>query len=1632
MSEPARISILGKESIIVSYNLLQDYIIPDLFTSLPSTTYVTISDTTISGLYTPIFQECFSNHVTSLPSSNPKPILHTLTIPPGEQSKSRSTKSHLEDQLLALGCVRDTVIIALGGGVVGDLVGFVAATYMRGVRFVQIPTTLLAMVDSSIGGKTAVDTPAGKNLVGAFWQPERIYIDLSVLDTLPDREIINGMAEAIKTAAIWDQEEFKFMEENADQFMELLNTTKPARGRFRSIESTMKRIIMASARTKAEIVSADEREGGLRNLVNFGHTIGHAMEAILTPQILHGECVAMGMVKEAELARYLGVLSPGAVARLVKCIASYGLPISLKDKLVRKRSGNKECSVNDMLDIMAVDKKNVGSTKKIVLLSAIGKTHEMKASSVANNDIRVVLSEGITVHPGVVKDKHIICKPPGSKSISNRVLLLAALGNGPCRITNLLHSDDTQVMLTAINKLGGATYTWEDDGNTLVLTGNGGALKACPEELYLGNAGTAARFLTTAVTLATPTDINHTVLTGNARMQERPQGPLVAALRSNGVEIEYLGKPGSTSLPLKIAAAGGFAGGDIELNAKVSSQFVSSILLCAPYAKKPVTLRLVGDKVISQPYIDMTITMMASFGVKVVRSTTEENVYHVPKQAYQNPASYEVESDASSATYPLAIAAISGTTCTVPNIGSASLQGDARFAIEVLRPMGCKVEQTATSTTVTGPSPGELMPLPDVDMEPMTDAFMTACVLAAVAKPDKTGATTRIRGIANQRVKECNRIQAMEDELAKFGVTCRQFDDGIEVDGRGFTLENLKTHIHCYDDHRIAMSFSVLATMTAGSVMLDERECVGKTWPGWWDQLRQLFNVKLEGSQVDTVHQQIEKSTSNNKSIFVIGMRGAGKTTRAGWCSRILDWPIIDLDTELENVVGFSIPEIIATKGWDGFRAEETNLLQKMVDERPEGHIFATGGGVVESPACRELLIKHKRDGGMVLHVMRDINVILEYLNQDKTRPAYVNDIMAVWERRKAFYTECSSHQYYFHQVESLEQDPIYWLKGFDAFASFLLHSMGRVNSLDKIRAKKSSCFVCWTLPNVQKDSSHFMENVVVGCDAIELRADLLCDSKNDAITPDALVEQIATLRVTSGLPIIFTLRTISQGGNYPDNSDESAQTLYDVALRMGCEFIDLELTSTPELKSFVLANRRQSKIIASHHDPKGTLSWSNNGAAWIPYYNRALEYGDVVKLIGTATCIADNSSLFQFVEWANQSHASTPLIALNMGSHGKLSRIMNKFMTPVANAIPPPGSKEAAPGQLSASDITRARVLLGQIEPKSFYIFGNPVAHSRSPIMHNTLFAKHSLPHVYNIMETEYVDVIKRSTTISNFGGASITIPIKIKAMDIVDEVDEHAKAIGAINTIVRVEHENGEVKLKGYNTDYLGMISSLRRAGTQQKSLMSGMSSQQSAMVIGGGGTARAAIYAMHQMKYSPIFLLGRDKEKMEALSKSFINNDTRNIDVRVLSCKEDIHALKYDDLPTVAIGTVPGDCDLDPDLKVILDLLFDGDKSATDELNGDVREKGILLEMAYKPVETPLVKLATKKGWKTIPGLEVLVGQGVCQVRFHPRLLLTSIRLIIMFFSLSCGLVLNLCTMLLKRRSWILISRLDNKWG
>ena len=991
-----KVSILGNETIHVGFDLME-HIVKTVLATEKSSTYVLITDSNIEKKgYLTQFRREFHKY---LPEGC---RVLSYVVPPGEAHKTRETKAEIEDYLLERGCTRDTVILAVGGGVIGDMIGYVAATFMRGVRVIQVPTTLLAMVDSSIGGKTAVDTPLGKNFIGAFWQPRYVFVDLNFLSTLPEREFINGIAEVIKTAAIWNEAEFSRLEANSEKFLSTIKQRdEEGDTDLTPIKDHVFKLVLESIKVKAHVVSSDEKEGGLRNLLNFGHSIGHAIEAILTPQALHGECVSVGSILEAELSRYLNILPASAVARLSKVLGNYGLPTSLTQ--LKKMTVDRRTPVDILLEKMAIDKKNDGSKKKVVLLKAIGECYESSASYVNDEDLRFVLTDQTKVYPFENKSGfEAVITPPGSKSISNRALVLAALGTGECKISNLLHSDDVEHMLNAIKCLQGAEIRWEDRGETLIIKGNGGKLVSSPTELYLGNAGTASRFLTSVATLVKATDESkYTYLTGNARMGQRPIGALVDALRSNGAEIEYLKNEGS--LPLKIANKP-LKGGVIELGATVSSQYVSSLLMAAPYAEEPVTLKLVGGKPISILYIDMTIALMKQFGIEV--KPLPNYTYEIPKGTYVSPKEFVIESDASSSTYPLAFAAMTGTTVTIPNIGSSSLQGDARFAKDILEPMGCKVIQTPTSTTVTGPAPGGLKPLASVDMEPMTDAFLTASVVAAVATDGKENKTS-IYGIANQRVKECDRISAMCTQLAKFGVRAVGGDDGIDI--YGVSIADLKTPesgIFCYDDHRVAMSFSLLAGLVSnGPVVVEERHCTAKTWPGWWDILHSSLGAKLDGFEPE------DPSVASRASIAIIGMRAAGKTTLRNWIVKATGYRSLDLDVIFEERFG-DIRDFVKAHGWDKFREEELKLFSEILAKNDKACVITTGGGLVETPKARELLKEFReKKNGLVWEVQRDISEIAKFLGQDLSRPPLdTDDIRSIWKRRQPLYEEVRTH----------------------------------------------------------------------------------------------------------------------------------------------------------------------------------------------------------------------------------------------------------------------------------------------------------------------------------------------------------------------------------------------------------------------------------------------------------------------------------------------------------------------------------------------------------------------------------------------------------------------------------------------
>jgi len=315
----------------------------------PAHRYVVVADAEVAALYGARAESAFA-----------AAGLHAdlLTFPAGERHKSRSTWAELTDRMLATGVGRDAAVVALGGGVTGDLARFTAATYMRGLPFVVVPTSLLAMLDSAIGGKTGLDTPAGKNTVGAFHHPRAVFVDPDLLATLPAPERRAGLAEGVKAAAIAEAGLFSWIEERAAALRD---------GEI----STLERLVMSSLRIKANVVAADPEEAGRREVLNFGHTAGHALEALAEFTLPHGEAVAAGMRIEARLGEEAGVTEPGTAGRLAAVLDACGLPDVLRAPGARGRFGG-ALTADRLLTRAAVDKKARGGSARWVLLRRIG------------------------------------------------------------------------------------------------------------------------------------------------------------------------------------------------------------------------------------------------------------------------------------------------------------------------------------------------------------------------------------------------------------------------------------------------------------------------------------------------------------------------------------------------------------------------------------------------------------------------------------------------------------------------------------------------------------------------------------------------------------------------------------------------------------------------------------------------------------------------------------------------------------------------------------------------------------------------------------------------------------------------------------------------------------------------------------------------------------------------------------------------------------------------------------------------------------------------------------------------------------------------------------------------------------
>ncbi len=436
----------------------------------------------------------------------------------------------------------------------------------------------------------------------------------------------------------------------------------------------------------------------------------------------------------------------------------------------------------------------------------------------------------MTIEIKPVENVNAVVRVPTSKSITNRALIAAALANGISEVVDFSTADDCRLMIEALRKFG---VSIEEIGNKLIVTGTGGKIKPPDSDIFVGNAGTTMRFLAGFAAIAD----GPTIIYGDERMNSRPIGDLTTALEQLGIRTETNnGYP-----PVKIYG-GKLRGGTVSIDASKSSQFVSSILLIAPYATKDVDLVMsdiarpttrqndfIGlvpfGRVASKPYLDITTEVMQSFGADVQEKT---NGYYINSAEPYKPTSYIIEGDYSSASYFFAAAAVTGGKVTVQNLNPHSKQGDAGF-LEVLQKIGCKIIKDVSGITVVGcPKLSGIT----IDMNEMPDMVPTLAVTALFAN-----GKTKIENVAHLRFKESDRLYALATEMRKLGAEVTEFDDGLEIVPKE---KYIGVEIETYNDHRIAMSFAVAGLKIPGIKIINPG-CVKKSFPDFWNEFEKLY-----------------------------------------------------------------------------------------------------------------------------------------------------------------------------------------------------------------------------------------------------------------------------------------------------------------------------------------------------------------------------------------------------------------------------------------------------------------------------------------------------------------------------------------------------------------------------------------------------------------------------------------------------------------------------------------------------------------------------------------------------------------------------------------------------------------------
>lgn len=678
-----------------------------------------------------------------------------FTLPAGESAKTAENYLKIVEKMASVGLKRTDAALALGGGVVGDMTGFASATYMRGIDLVQIPTTLLAMIDSSVGGKTGVNLARGKNMLGAFYSPKAVVIDPDALATLDENEYLNGLGEGVKYAVIDPSLKPYFMRVRDD------------------VESFIQRCV----RLKASVVEADEREGGLRRILNLGHTVGHAIEKASDFEISHGIAVAEGISVMTCAALKAGEISNERAESIFEMLREVGI-------------GKIFVNAYALKQYIAADKKADMEGLNAVFISEDGC---IQRNMPLNKFLHYISKTDVKIK------KSTICgsvTPPASKSEAHRLLIAAYLAGEEINV-------DLGADIEATKRCIRALVHAEKFANFSPV-------------LNVGESGSTLRFL---LPVACALGLKAKFV-GEGRLKDRPIDGLLRALKEHGCAFE---KPQDSGVPLKIVG-GRLESGYFEVDGSVSSQYVTGLLFALPLLDGDSVLAVTG-KAASASYVSLTLDMLARFGIKVDRGAN--GIYRVRGgQKYALPPDLNVEKDWSAAAALLVAGTLAGET-RVEGLSQNSAQGD-KIVVQLLRRAGADIA-FENGAYVSKKSKLRGISFDAADCPDIVPVMATALSFA--------DGESRISSVERLRGKESDRLAAVMALLASFGVRAECADDVLTIFGKS---QHIAGEYPAFKDHRIAMSAAVAALATDGECVVRGMECVEKSYPQFLTALKAL------------------------------------------------------------------------------------------------------------------------------------------------------------------------------------------------------------------------------------------------------------------------------------------------------------------------------------------------------------------------------------------------------------------------------------------------------------------------------------------------------------------------------------------------------------------------------------------------------------------------------------------------------------------------------------------------------------------------------------------------------------------------------------------------------------------------